>query len=93
LSSFIVLIKDRESLETVPFMQFPQSVDSGFGSRGVWTRNHHNNTNDVKNIVHVSVSFLSRDRITVEPDGHPFRSVFLFQVGRLRADRSMARGR
>ena len=31
---------------------------------------HNNNTNDVKNIVHVRFSFLSRDRITVEPDAH-----------------------
>jgi hypothetical protein len=31
-------------------------------------KHYHNNTNDVKNIVHVSFSFLSRYRITVEPD-------------------------
>jgi len=31
---------------------------------------HHNNTNNVENIVHVSSSFSSRDRITVEPDAH-----------------------
>jgi hypothetical protein len=31
-------------------------------------KHHDNNTNDVKNIAHVSFSFLSRDRITVEPD-------------------------
>jgi len=29
---------------------------------------HHHNPNDVKNIVHISFSFLSRYRITVEPD-------------------------
>ena len=33
-------------------------------------KHYHNNTNDVKNIAHVSFSFLSRDRITVEPDAH-----------------------
>ncbi|GEM_PF-1703432 len=31
---------------------------------------YHHNTNNVENIVHVSSSFLSRDRITVEPDTH-----------------------
>ena len=35
-----------------------------------YEKHHNNNTNDVKNIVHVSFSFLSRDRITVEPDAH-----------------------
>ena len=30
---------------------------------------HNNNTNDVEN-VHVSSSFFSRDRITLEPDAH-----------------------
>jgi hypothetical protein len=29
-------------------------------------KHYHNNTNYVKNIVHVSFSFLSRDRVTVE---------------------------
>jgi hypothetical protein len=36
-------------------------------------KHHHNNTNDVKNITHVSFSFLSRDRITVEPDATTLR--------------------
>jgi hypothetical protein len=31
---------------------------------------HHNNTHNVENIVHVSFSFLSRDRITVEPNAY-----------------------
>lgn len=31
---------------------------------------HNNNTDDVKNIAHVSFSFLSRAQITVEPDAH-----------------------
>jgi hypothetical protein len=31
---------------------------------------YHHNTNNVENIVHVSSSFLSRDRIAVEPDAH-----------------------
>jgi hypothetical protein len=38
-----------------------------------YEKHHNNNTNDVKNIVHVSFSFLSRDRITVEPDATTLR--------------------
>jgi hypothetical protein len=33
-------------------------------------KDHNNNPNDVKNIVHLSFSFLSHDRISVEPDAH-----------------------
>ena len=33
-------------------------------------KHHRNNTNDVKDIAHVSFSFLSRDWITIEPDVH-----------------------
>jgi hypothetical protein len=33
-------------------------------------KHHNNNTNDVKDIAHVSFSFLSRGWITVKPDVH-----------------------
>ena len=48
----------RENHSKAPGL--PQSEIAG-------NEEHHHNTNNVENIVHVSSSFLSRDRITVEP--------------------------
>ena len=43
-------------------LSLPQAEIAGY------EKHYDNNTNDVKNIVHISYSFLSRYRITVEPD-------------------------
>src|SRR4030095_9450358 len=46
-------------------------------------KHYHNNTNDVKNIAHVSFSFLSRDRITFEPDARNITEREAGERGRL----------
>jgi hypothetical protein len=66
--------------DSLASLAMPPTDDLKVGSRGAPglsqsevagnEKHHHNNTNDIENIVHVSFSFLSRDRITVEPDAH-----------------------
>ena len=56
--------KTREERITQATPGLPQSEIAGN------KEHHNNNTDDVKNIAHVSFSFLSRDWINVKPDAH-----------------------
>jgi hypothetical protein len=58
IGQFVEKISGSENHSKAPGL--PQSEIAGN------EEHHNNNTNDIENIVHVSFSFLSRDRVTVE---------------------------